>query len=168
MKVRRTMNQTLGTRIAEARRAKKQTQEELAEKLGVSSQAVSKWENDVSCPDISLLPALARQLGLSLDELLTGKETAPVTLPPVEKRKPTDQLLLRILVHSADGDVVKVNLPLPLIKVGLEMGMSLPQVGDSLKGIDVAQLLSMVDAGVVGKLVEVESSDGTTVEIFVE
>ena len=162
------MNQTLGTRIAEARHAQGMTQDQLAEHLGVSAQAVSKWENDVSCPDISLLPALARQLGLSLDELLTGRETAPVTLPPVEERKPIDQLLLRIFVHSADGTVVKVNLPLPLIKVAIEMGMSLPQVGDSLKGIDVAQLLRMVDAGVVGKLVEVESGDGDTVEIFVE
>jgi transcriptional regulator with XRE-family HTH domain len=162
------MNQTLGNRIAEARRAKGMTQEELAEHFGVSAQAVSKWENDVSCPDISLLPALARQLGLTLDELLTGKEAPPVTLPPVEARKPIDQLLLRILVHSADGTVVKINLPLPLIKAAIEMGMSLPQVGDSLKGIDVTQLLCMVDAGVVGKLVEVESGDGDTVEVFVE
>ena len=162
------MNQTLGNRIAEARRARSMTQEELAERLCISAQAVSKWENDVSCPDISLLPSLARELGLTLDELLTGKEPAPVTLPPVEARKPLDQQLLRILVHSKNGDVVKVNLPMPLIKVAIEMGMSLPQVGDSLKGIDVAQLLCMVEAGAVGKFVEVESSDGDTVEIFVE
>ena len=76
------MNQTLGNRIAETRRAKSMTQEELAERLGISAQAVSKWENDVSCPDISLLPTLARELGLTLDELLTGKQPAPVTLPP--------------------------------------------------------------------------------------
>ncbi len=162
------MNQTLGNRIAEARRAKGLKQEELAERLGISAQAVSKWENDVSCPDISLLPSLAQQLGLTLDELLTGKQTAPVTLPPAEKRKPIDQLVLRILVRSKDGNLVKVNLPLPLIKAAIEMGLSLPQVGDSLNGIDVAQLLCMVDAGVVGKLVEVESNDGDMVEIFVE
>lgn len=162
------MNQTLGNRIAEARRAKSMTQEELAERLGISAQAVSKWENDVSCPDISLLPTLARELGLTLDELLTGKQPAPVSLPPAEERKPLDQMLLRILVHSANGNTVKVNLPLPLVKAAIEMGMSMPQVSDSLKGIDVAQLLSMVEAGVVGKLVEVESGDGDTVEIFVE
>ena len=162
------MNRTLGNRIAEARRAKSMTQEELAERLGISAQAVSKWENDVSCPDISLLPTLARELGLTLDELLTGKQPAPVSLPPAEARKPLDQMLLRILVHSANDYTVKVNLPLPLVKAAIEMGMSMPQVGDSLKGIDIAQLLSMVEAGVVGKLVEVESSDGDTVEIFVE
>ena len=144
------------------------TQEGLAERIGVSAQAVSKWENDVSCPDISLLPTLARELGLTLDELLTGKQTAPVSLPPAEARKPLDQMLLRILVHSANGDTVKVNLPLPLVKAAIEMGMSMPQVGNSLNGIDIAQLLSMAEAGVIGKLVEVESGDGDTVEVFVE
>ena len=41
------------------------TQEELAEELGVTAAAVSKWENDASCPDISLLPRLAKELGLT-------------------------------------------------------------------------------------------------------
>lgn len=50
------MNQTLGSRIAELRRKKNMTQEELAAELGVTPQAVSKWENDLSCPDITLLP----------------------------------------------------------------------------------------------------------------
>ena len=55
------MNQTLGSRIAELRRKKNMTQEELAAELGVTPQAVSKWENDLSCPDITLLPQLAQQ-----------------------------------------------------------------------------------------------------------
>jgi len=48
------------------------TQDYLAENMGVSPQAVSKWENDLACPDISLLPALAGFFGISIDELLTG------------------------------------------------------------------------------------------------
>ena len=52
------MNQTLGSRIAELRRKKNMTQEELAAELGVTPQAVSKWENDLSCPDITLLPPM--------------------------------------------------------------------------------------------------------------
>ena len=66
------MNESIGNRISKYRREKGLTQEELAAKLGVSSQAVSKWENDASCPDISLLPQLCRTLGISTDELLTG------------------------------------------------------------------------------------------------
>ena len=46
------MNKTLGARIAELRKEKGLTQEELAKQLGISSQAVSKWEKDISCPDI--------------------------------------------------------------------------------------------------------------------
>ncbi|WP_273399142.1 helix-turn-helix domain-containing protein, partial [Traorella massiliensis] len=45
---------TLGTKIAEYRKLKKMTQEELASKLNVSSQAVSKWENDLSIPDLPI------------------------------------------------------------------------------------------------------------------
>ena len=61
------MNETIGNRIYKYRREKGFTQEELAEKLGVSSQAVSKWENDASCPDISLLPQLCSLFGITTD-----------------------------------------------------------------------------------------------------
>ena len=68
---------TLGQRIAALRTAKNIRQNELAERLGVSSQAVSKWENDISCPDISILPALAAELGVTVDELLSGESREP-------------------------------------------------------------------------------------------
>ena len=72
------MNQTLGKRIGALRREKGLKQDELAEKLGISPQAVSKWETDQTCPDISLLPQLAKLLDISVDELLSGKqESAP-------------------------------------------------------------------------------------------
>ena len=62
--------ETLGKRIMALRKAKGWTQEQLAAQLGISAQAVSKWENDVSCPDISTLPALAALLGVRVDTLL--------------------------------------------------------------------------------------------------
>ena len=80
------MNESIGNRISKYRKEKGMTQEELAAKLGVSSQAVSKWENDASCPDISLLPRLCRILGISTDELLTG-ERNEVKMVPAEQRK---------------------------------------------------------------------------------
>ena len=67
-----TSSETLGRRIARLRLGKTATQERLAKELNVSPQAVSKWENDINYPDISLLPDLARFLGVSVDELLSG------------------------------------------------------------------------------------------------
>ena len=67
-----TSSETLGRRIARLRLARTATQESLAKELNVSPQAVSKWENDINYPDISLLPDLARFLGVSVDELLSG------------------------------------------------------------------------------------------------
>ena len=69
--------ETLGKRIAALRKEKGLTQEQLAEKVGVSAQAVSKWENDISCPDITLLPLLADLFDVSVDELLGVKPVEP-------------------------------------------------------------------------------------------
>lgn len=66
--------QTMGKRIAAQRKKKGITQEQLSQRLGVTPQAVSKWENDLSCPDISILPALARELDVSVDALLGQAE----------------------------------------------------------------------------------------------
>lgn len=164
------MAQTLGGKIAELRRNIGLTQDEMSEKLGVTPQAVSKWENDVSCPDIMLLPKLAGLLGTSIDELLSNEPKKDTVLLPEEKRKNPDDMLLRINVLSGDGDKVRVNLPIPLIKVAIEMGMKMPQVSgnDALKDIDFSQVLALVDRGLIGKLVEVESADGDIVDISVE
>ena len=70
---------TLGATIAELRKKQGMTQLELAEKMCVTDKAVSKWERDLSCPDVSSLPRLAELLGVSTDELMRGaapKETA--------------------------------------------------------------------------------------------
>ncbi len=76
---------TLGERIKFHRTRLHMTQEQLAQKLGVSPQAVSKWEHDQSCPDISVLPDLAELFGVSVDELL-GKEK-PCQAEVVEEKK---------------------------------------------------------------------------------
>lgn len=61
---------TLGERIKHHRKRLGLTQEQLAERMRVSAQAVSKWENNLSCPDISVLPELADAFGITLDELM--------------------------------------------------------------------------------------------------
>ena len=80
--------QTMGKRIMQLRKEKGYTQEQLAELCGVSAQAVSKWENDVSCPDISILPQLAELLGVTTDELLGVKPIEPkVVIVDAQKNK---------------------------------------------------------------------------------
>ena len=64
------MKKTLGRMIAELRKQKGMTQWELAEKMGVTDKAVSKWERDLSYPDINSLPNLSAILGVSLEELM--------------------------------------------------------------------------------------------------
>ena len=164
------MAATLGTRIAEQRRKMNLTQDQLAEQMGVSSQAVSKWENDLSCPDISLLPSLSDLFGISIDELLRGESQKIVQVLPEGERKDLNKMLLRVRVNTAQGDIVKVNLPLSLVKVGIEIGMQLPEVSNvsALKDIDLEAVLRMAESGVIGKLVEVESANGDNVEISID
>ena len=64
------MEETLGKRIVSNRKRLGLTQDQLAEQLGVTAQAVSKWENDQSCPDISILPRLADIFNITTDVLL--------------------------------------------------------------------------------------------------
>lgn len=167
---------TLGSRIVKLRKEKGLTQEELAEKLGVSAQAISKWENDVSCPDITLLPALAGILGVTTDELLTGNSDT-VKLLPEEQRKPLDQLTLRIRMSSSDGDKMRLNLPMPLVQIGLKLGMDITacmkgmedmQGIEALQNLDLAQIMDLAERGLIGKIMEMESADGDIMEIVVE
>ena len=165
------METSMGNRIAMLRRKKELKQDALAEMLGISPQAVSKWENDQSCPDISLLPKLSKILGVTVDELLTGEPATPeVKMLPPEQRKDTKDLMLRIVVDTAEGDKVRVNLPFALVQAAADMGIQIPQItgNDALRELDLGQILTLVQHGAVGNLVEVESADGHMVRIVVE
>ena len=166
------METTLGKRIGMLRRQKGLKQDDLAERLGVSPQAVSKWENDQTCPDISLLPRLAALLDVSVDELLSGKrEVQPVVQAvPQEQRRDIKDMMLRIVVDSAGRDKVRVNIPMALVQVAMDTGMQMPQISGNtaLQGIDWNQLMELIRYGAIGNLVEVESANGEVVRIFVE
>ena len=64
---------TMGMLIASLRKAQGMTQAELAERMQVTDKAVSKWERDLSCPDIQSLPKLAEVLQVYAEELLQGE-----------------------------------------------------------------------------------------------
>lgn len=165
----KTMQETFGQRLQRLRKGAALTQEEVATRLNITAQAVSKWENDVSAPDISVLVELSDILGVTLDELM-GKQRETV-LVPQEQRKDIDKMFFHIKVYSKAGDNVNINLPLALAKVFLDGGIvTLPQVNgkDVLSSINFEQLFALIEQGVVGKLIEVESADGDYVEVWVE
>ena len=163
------MKETFGQRFSRLRKSLGLKQEDIAVNVNISTQAVSKWENDLSAPDISTLPLLADILNVSLDELL-GREIAETKVLPMDERKDVDSMILKINVLSGEGDKVKVNIPVAVIKLCLKAGTELPNISgkDFLKNIDFNQIFMMVEAGGIGKLVEVESSEGDQVSIFVE
>ena len=165
------MDMTIGKRIAHLRKEKGLTQEELAQHMGISPQAVSKWENDQTCPDISALPKLARLFDVTVDELLEGKEALPaVRVLPPEQQKDIKDMILRVTLDSAAGDKIRVNLPMALVEIAMEIGMEMPQINgnEALKGIDLKKVLEMVRLGFVGNLLEMDSADGDKIRIFVE
>ncbi len=163
---------TFGQKIQEQRKLKGLKQDELAEKLGVSAQAVSKWENDVSMPDILLLPEIANIFGITIDSLFEREEKPEVQMVPIEKRKSINEMYLR--VNVIDGsDKVKINVPLALIVVCLEAGIpveSMVSFGDTkvdMSKIDLRRIVDLVEQGIIGKIVEIESEDGEYVVVEV-
>ena len=105
-----TSSETLGRRIARLRLAKTATQERLAKELNVSPQAVSKWENDINYPDISLLPDLARFLGVSVDELLSGASaSAPESVAAQESA--AEKSIAEVVSVAADESAEIVEEP---------------------------------------------------------
>jgi len=101
-------NKSLGTIISERRKIMGLTQTDLANKLEVTEQAVSKWERDQSCPDVSTFAKLAETLGLSSDELLSIKENRKI-----EKTKAIDSIfgkILKIIAVVVAGVVIITNI----------------------------------------------------------
>ena len=162
--------QTLGERIAYYRKAANMTQAELAEACSVTAQAVSKWENDLTAPDISLIPKLAELFHVTTDELLGVPKRTVAAVDPA--KVDMSKILFRVRVLSKEGDKVNVNLPLALAELLLSDGAMSSKLfgskGDALKSIDFAQIVALVRQGAMGKLVEVDSADGDKVAVWVE
>ena len=85
--------------IANRRKALGLTQEGLAQKLGVTNQAVSKWESGQSCPDLALLPRIADLFGITIDELF-GREPKAVDFPTQPPFPWPDDGGLRVLLYA--------------------------------------------------------------------
>lgn len=164
------MKETFGQRFTRFRKNKGLTQEDIATRVNISSQAVSKWENDISSPDISILGDLADILGVSLDELLGKENMKPTEVLPEDKRKDVDKMILKIVVDGADGDKIRVNLPLAIVKVCLESGIAMPEVNGNkaLANIDFENIFRLCEKGVIGELVRVDTADGDHISVVAE
>ena len=106
-----TSSETLGRRIARLRLTKTATQERLAKELNVSPQAVSKWENDINYPDISLLPDLARFLGVSVDELLSGASASAQESASTQENTAAQESAAEVVYVVADEPAEIVEEP---------------------------------------------------------
>ena len=111
---------TLGMMISSLRKEHGMTQLELAEKMGVTDKAVSKWERDLSCPDVNSIPKLAEVFGISVDELMQIKEDAQS-----ESKKDFTPMLHMIMkgVALAMGVAVTVLSFLNQLDTNSAMGM---------------------------------------------
>ena len=90
---------TLGQRIIERRKILKITQQELAQALGVTAQHISAIEQDKGAPSLSLLPKLAKELGVSTDYLLSGEEGIITdTIPAIKADKSLPLEVKRALI----------------------------------------------------------------------
>ncbi len=79
------MKKTIGALITELRKENGMTQAQLAEKMGVTDKAVSKWERDLSCPDINSIPKLAEILGTTVEQLMQGEDKESPTGEKVQE-----------------------------------------------------------------------------------
>ena len=102
------MNNSIGEKLYNHRKNAGFSQEELAEKIGVSRQAVSKWERDESSPDTNNLIALAKLYNISLDDLVLGENTSKQEEAPTNDK--VDVSPAGIQAESHNGDKVNINL----------------------------------------------------------
>ncbi len=89
---------TLGQRIQELRKQNNLSQEALGEKLGVSRQAISRWEMDGAVPEVDKLIAMSKLFGISLDELLGLKPSVPKLSWSRPKRMVSAALVVLLLL----------------------------------------------------------------------
>lgn len=126
------MKKSLGALIAEARRKNGMTQLELAEKMGVTDKAVSKWERDLSCPDVNSLPQLAEVLGLSIEELLQGKN----------EKQPADSKVGELLDTILKAIALAMGVAVAALSAldALSSAQALPLLGLGLASLAVSEL----------------------------
>ena len=127
------MKKTMGMMIAELRREHDMTQMELAEKMGVTDKAVSKWERDLACPDVHSLPNLAAVLDVSVDELMQLKKGEPVFKKSL---KEIIDFIFKAVALAMGAAVIVLSV---LNQLAMESGIVLLGIGMTCTGISRLQ-----------------------------
>ena len=122
--------QTMGETIAALRKKQGMTQMELAEQVGVTDKAVSKWERDLSCPDVNSLPRLAQILGVSVDELMQNKPA--VSENKLRKVREAAEYVLKAVPLAMGVGVLVLS---EMGKIDLYSGLSMLGLGMACLGI---------------------------------
>lgn len=141
------MNQTaIGSYIAKKRREMNLTQEQLAEKLGVSNKTISKWENGKCMPDYSIIEELCETLSISLSELMDGEDEAEDSV-----RVYDDEQILDLIRRTQELERQKSILyGVILIVLGIASNAMAATIGGSdvkdfasglLMGLSIAEIL---------------------------
>ena len=151
------MNQTtIGSYIAQKRRAQNLTQEQLAEKLGVSNKTISKWEDGKCMPDYSIIQKLCTELHVTLSELMDGEDAADSSVRVYDDAQILD-LLRRTQELERQKDIL---YGLVLIVLGIACGAMSKTTGGTdvqdvvsgvLMSLSVAEILTGI--GIIGKRV---------------
>ena len=164
------MEKTIGKKLYELRKQSGFTQDYVAEKLGLSAQAVSKWENDIACPDIMTLPNIANLYGITIDELFKNEEVQSNVKYEKTEKVNENELIFRVYVDTVHGDDIKVNLPYLLVKELINVGKNISGVfsGVDLSGVDFESIFRMVEMGVIGEIVTVKTQNGDNIRVVVE
>ena len=135
------MNQTLtGKFIAHKRKEKNLTQEQLAEKLGVSNKTVSKWETGKCMPDYCVVKSLCKELDITLAELMDGECAAARSV-----RVYDDEQIMDLLRRTQELEKQK-NLLYGILL--LVMGIALQALSHTLGGSDVKDFFSGLLLGI--------------------
>ena len=101
------MNQEkIGKFISELRKEKNMTQEQLAEKMGVTDRSISRWENGKTMPDLSMITILAEELNVEVSELLNGRK---MTKEEVEKLRDTINNVIEYSNKEKENKTIKLN-----------------------------------------------------------
>ncbi len=182
---------TFGEKLNSMRKNSGFTQEEVAVRLGISPQAVSKWENDLSCPDIMLLPEIAKLYGKSVDELLStddfneadakesiiddkiSKQNAEIKDSFSRKNVGNGKMFLKVNVITQNGDNINVRLPVTLLKSVKGLLGSIKINNSAADGIDLSEIdfdmiFELIDSGVMGEIVNIVTQNGDNIKVYAE
>ena len=110
---------TIGEKLYELRKAKGLSQEEVAEKLDVTRQTVSKWETNQSTPDFDKIVPLCELFEISTDELLTGKKTETNNEQEVNKTQEEEKIPTRQEIRRKSAEVVSTSIFIYILAIAV-------------------------------------------------